>query len=144
MTTRFKASCLADVAPIKEKAKILLITATDVETRALHAHFRPLHPHGRCSTISMASQTYYVGRLGKYGVIHVQCQMGSVLPGGSGQTVAEAIAFWNVKAVVMVGIAFGVDRKKQRIGDVLVSKTVIPYCPKTRTTRKRNGCEQVC
>jgi hypothetical protein len=27
----------------------------------------------------------------------------------------------------MVGIAFGVDRDKQRIGDVLVSKTVIPY-----------------
>ena len=64
MTTRFKTGCLADVAPIKEKAKILLITATDVETRALHAHFRPLHPHGRCSTISVANQTYYIGRLG--------------------------------------------------------------------------------
>ena len=53
--------------------------------------------------------------------------MGSVLAGASGNTVAEAVAFWDVKAVVMVGIAFGVNRKNQRVGDVLVSKTVIPY-----------------
>jgi nucleoside phosphorylase len=125
--TRFETSSSADVEHVKERARILLVTATNVETTALHAHLHPLRPSGRCSRMTVGNQTYYIGRLGRYGVIHVQCQMGSVLPGASECTVAEAIAFWGVKAVVMVGIAFGVDRTKQRIGDVLVSKTVIPY-----------------
>ena len=124
---QFKSAKLEDTDHIKGKAKILLITATNVETVALHAHFRPLRPGGRCYQVTVKNQTYYIGRLARYGVIHVQCQMGSVLPGASAGTVAEAISFWNAKAVVMIGIAFGVDPRKQRIGDVLISKTVIPY-----------------
>lgn len=124
---QFKTGNLQDMAGLRERAQILLVTATKVETNALHARFRPLHPRTRCLKITVDNQTYYIGRLGVYGVIHVQCQMGSVLPGASESTVAAAITQWGVKAVVMVGIAFGVDRKKQRVGDVLVSKTIIPY-----------------
>src|SRR5262245_54073570 len=36
----------------------------------------------------------------------------------------------------MVGIAFGVDREKQQVGDVLVSKSVIPYEIKRVETQK--------
>ena len=124
---RFKTASSDAVAQAKERAKILLVTATNVETEALHAELQPLQPHGCCYSVTVGNQTYYLGRLGSYGIIHVQCQMGSVLPGASESTVADAIAFWGVKAVVMVGIAFGVDTTKQRIGDVLISKTVIPY-----------------
>src|ERR1041385_4419844 len=119
VTNRFTTANLEDVEEVKEKAKILLVTATNIETNALHALFRPLRSRGRCLRLTVGNQTYYLGRLGCYGVIHVQCQMGSVLPGASAGTVGEAMAFWGVKAVVMVGIAFGVDRKQQRIGDVL-------------------------
>jgi nucleoside phosphorylase len=134
---QFRAVASQEVENLKVFAKILIVTATDVETNALHAHFRPLQPRGRCLKMIAGNQTYYIGRLGRYGVIHVQCQMGSVTPGASGYTVTEAINHWDVKAVVMVGIAFGVDRQKQRVGDVLVSKTVIPYEIK-RVGKKQN------
>ena len=124
---KFRTASTDDIEQVKVRAKILLVTATDVETREIHAHLRPLWPRKRLFRISAENQTYYIGRLGCYGVIHVQCQMGSVLPGASGGTVADAIALWGVKAVIMVGIAFGTDEKKQRIGDVFISKTVIPY-----------------
>ena len=39
----------------------------------------------------------------------------------------NAINLWKPKAVIMVGIAFGVDDEKQNIGDVLVSSYIIPY-----------------
>lgn len=42
-------------------------------------------------------------------------------------TVTEAIDVWKPCGVVMVGIAFGKDEAKQKIGDVLVAKTVINY-----------------
>lgn len=109
------------------QAEILLVTATSVETDALHELFTPLPSHAHCLSVTIESHTYYIGRLGHYGVVHVQCQMGSVAPGASLSTVTAALTAWAVKAVVMVGIAFGVSRRKQRIGDVLISKTVIPY-----------------
>ena len=124
---QYKIVTSPDIADLKAQAQILLVTATDVETTALHASLRPLSPRTLCLKTTLGTQTYYIGRLGGYGVIHVQCQMGSVLPGASESTVTEAISQWGVKAVIMVGIAFGVDRDKQRIGDILVSKTVIPY-----------------
>jgi len=118
---------VAEVASLEEKINILLVTATEVETAALNMHLRPLPEKTNLLTVTVGKQTYHIGVLGKYGIVHVQCQMGSVLPGASSSTVEEAIAQWNVKAVVMVGIAFGIAPKKQRIGDVLISKTIIPY-----------------
>lgn len=116
-----------DVPALTGQVEILLVTATSVETEALHVLFTPLPSHSRCQSLTIDAHTYYVGRLGRYGVVHVQCQMGSVAPGASLSTVTAALTKWHVKAVVMVGIAFGVSRQKQRIGDVLLSRTVIPY-----------------
>jgi hypothetical protein len=40
-------------------------------------------------------------------------------------------------------MAFAVDGRRFNLvpGNMTITR---PYCPKTRTTRKRNGCEQVC
>src|SRR6266496_4835381 len=124
---RYKNTTLEDIHAVKDRLRILVVTATDVETTALHAHLRPLRPFNRCLKLALGNQTYYIAKLGVYAVVHVQCQMGSVSPGASKGTIAEAINLWGSRAVIMVGIAYGTDRKKQRIGDVLISKTVIPY-----------------
>jgi nucleoside phosphorylase len=118
---------LEDAQPVKDRLKFLIITATDVETDALHALFRPLPTFNRCLRVAVGNQVYFLGKLGGYAVVHVQCRMGSISPGASKGTVTDAINLWDSRAVVMVGIGYGVDRKKQRVGDVLVSKTVIPY-----------------
>src|SRR5262249_11235398 len=57
----------------------------------------------------------------------VQCRAGSGGPGGSALTAAESIAALSPQAIIMPGIAFGVDSRKQNIGDVLVSTQILNY-----------------
>jgi nucleoside phosphorylase len=42
-------------------------------------------------------------------------------------TAQQAINDFKPKAFLLLGIAFGVDRKKQRMGDVLVATSIFPY-----------------
>lgn len=37
-------------------------------------------------------------------------------------TVDNAIKMWNPRGIIMVGVAWGMNKGKQRIGDVLISK----------------------
>jgi nucleoside phosphorylase len=62
--------------------------------------------------------------------------MGSATVGGSEQAVAESIREVKPGAVVMVGIAFGIDKEAQPIGTVLVSKQLECYGPQRRGTAK--------
>jgi nucleoside phosphorylase len=60
-------------------------------------------------------------------VVLVQSEMGTSGPGGSLLTVSEAIRALEPAAVVMTGIAFGMDPSRQAIGDILVSENLRPY-----------------
>src|ERR1035441_3460021 len=53
--------------------------------------------------------------------------MGTSGPGGSLLTVSEAIRALQPAAVIMTGIAFGMDPSGQAIGDILVSENLRPY-----------------
>ncbi len=106
---------------------ILIVTATSVETDALHKHLISRDGSGKVQKHYKGNQTYYLGRIAQYEVVHVQCRMGSGTDGGSQVTVSEAIKVWKPKAAIMIGIAFGVDSEKQNIGDVLVSNNILPY-----------------
>jgi nucleoside phosphorylase len=113
---------------IKERISLLIITATDIETKILQGKMRPLTGYTNIAKMYLGNCTYYVGCFGVYGVVHVQCgSMGSISRDASLATAMEAIEIWKPKAVVMVGIAFGVSNNKQYIGDVLVSESIIPY-----------------
>lgn len=103
---------------------ILVVTATEIETNAFHSIMPDV-----IFKIICGDYTYYFGRVGCYNVIHVQClQMGSLNTGGSAQTVNNALKVWpNIKAVIMVGICFGFNKSKQKIGDVVVSSTIKNY-----------------
>ncbi len=93
---------------------------------------------GDVMSVNCGDNTYYLGRVGQYNVVHVQCsQMGSLSPGGSGQTTNVALLRdWpQIKAVIMVGICFGVDEKTQQIGDVVVATSIKNY--ETRRVGKK-------
>lgn len=111
----------------------LVVTATDVETSALHEVMS-----GDVAKTICGDHTYYLGRIGHYSIIHVQCsQMGSLNPGGSTLTVNTAINDWPyIKAVIMVGICFGFDESKQQIGDIVVATSIKNY------ETRRVGAEQ--
>ena len=103
---------------------ILIITATEMETKAFHEVMADPVMRVICG-----DYTYYVGQVGLYNIIHVQClQMGSLNPGGSSQTVNIALQEWShIKAVMMVCICFGFDDKKPQIGDIVISSAIRNY-----------------
>jgi nucleoside phosphorylase len=58
-------------------------------------------------------------------------------------TIASAIDELSPSAVIMVGIAFGVDRNKQTIGDVLISTHIWPYEPQRIGTAPDGGQNRI-
>ena len=104
----------------------LVLTATSTETEALHQKIVGIE-EGKIIRFTKDGNTYYLGLLGKYLTVHVQCSMGSIGRSSSILTVSKAIEHINPKFIIMVGIAFGVDERKQKIGDVFISKSIMPY-----------------
>ncbi|MBK8342207.1 MAG: hypothetical protein IPL12_02110 [Bacteroidetes bacterium] len=102
---------------------ILFMTATDIETHALHKHIEPLSNVSAIIKTPNGNQTYYLGKFGKYKIVHVQCGMGSLSRDASILTASNAIHLFNPKFVLMVGIAFGIDETKQKMGMFLVSRS---------------------
>lgn len=103
---------------------LLIVSTTQVETEAFHAVMPDV-----ILRVVAGDYTYYLGQVGQYNVINVQClQMGSLNPGGSAQTVNAALREWpHLKVVIMTGICFGFDNEKQQIGDVVVSSAIKNY-----------------
>ena len=78
--------------------------------------------------IYQGNQTYYVGVIGAYPVVLVMItMMGSIKRDASFSTASETISHWSPKLMIMEGIAFGRDDKKQKIGDILISETLSQY-----------------
>ncbi len=103
------------------------MTATEVERDAVLRRLRPLGARRAVLQGTVGPATYYLGALGPHGVALTMCRMGGAGLGSSHAAVAAACATWAPRAVVMVGIAFGKDPAKQRVGDVLVSSQIISY-----------------
>ena len=103
-------------------ADVLLVAVTDVEVRAVLACCQD---HKLCF---IHKRTYYnLGVIGGARTFLVQSEMGSDGMSGSRFTVEEGILALTPSAVIMVGIAFGLDEGKQQIGDILVSRQLVAY-----------------
>lgn len=114
-------------------ADFLLVTVTAIETEKLLEHISPISKQGVLEVV-YEEKTYHIGRMGGYNVIHCQCKnQGALAAGSSILTITNAIRHWPcIKAVIMVGIAFGMYDEdnpggKQHIGDLLIAKEVVPY-----------------
>ena len=128
--TKYEEKDIAFFNNYLRDSKILLITATKIEKEILHNHIKPIKDEESIIQISKGKQTYYIGVFGKYNITHVSCgDMGSIGRESSLITTSEAIRDCNPELVIMLGIAFGTDKKIQSIGDVLVSERVSPYEP---------------
>src|SRR5919108_423617 len=108
-------------------ANLLLVCATKVESKAIldvfqSASNKPSEP------MSIANRMYHnLGLINNTTVFMMQCEMGSVGLGSSLMTVSKGINALLPDAVIMVGIAFGVNKKRQLIGEVLVSQQLMLY-----------------
>jgi tetratricopeptide (TPR) repeat protein/nucleoside phosphorylase len=122
-----------DIAIVKAQLPstrlILFVTATDIEKECLHQVILDFSgEQNQITCCSSGNNYYYVGCIGRYGVVHVPCdKQGSISGAGVINTTGEAIDAWQPDAAIMVGIGFGRDEKKHNIGDVLVSEAVFNY-----------------
>ncbi len=106
---------------------VLLVTATAAESRALLA-IASQTLNGTPAAIH--KQSYLasdIGTLGDLRFLHVQCEPGSVGASNSQAVISDALRDFGPICVVMGGIAFGANRDKQRLGDVLISKFIVEY-----------------
>jgi hypothetical protein len=109
--------------------RIVLLTATTIERDSVLKCMVPPEGRERLLRVYHQKNTFFVGLLGVYPVVVCMCEMGS-MGRDSAQTVAsESLQVWKQSAIIMVGIAFGRDPDRQRIGDVLVADSIISYEP---------------
>lgn len=99
----------------------LFVTANEHERGAFEAKFI------RKKESSILGKTYYMGSFGNYSAAYIHMEEQGTTNPAATLLVGELVRELNPIAVVMVGIAFGVDESKQKIGDVLVSDKILPY-----------------
>jgi len=118
---------LKELNKVIQNGVALIVTVTDVETKATHDKLNPINGYSNILQVYDDDSTYYFGVLGKYNIVHVQSNMGSVGRDSAIMTISSAVKTLKPKFVIMVGIAFGVNDEKQNIGDVLIAEGIIPY-----------------
>lgn len=109
---------------------VLVSTATPTERDAVLRRMLPLEGHTAIAEVRQGHYTYYAGRIARHTVILVKSAMGTSAPRGSLLAGARAVEAWNPLAAIAVGLAYGADPDKLKIGDVLVSTRVNLYDPK--------------
>lgn len=128
-----------------EKSQVLIFTANQVEAntvvRLLSSEAKKTESESNwkqlLGTITTESCVFHFGTIDGVGVAHVQpLTMASFTMNGSFQTAQNIFKRYKPKIAVSLGVAFGQDASKQRLGDVLVSKAILPYDVNTKWTSK--------
>ena len=99
----------------------LFVTVNEHEREAFETRFI------RKEERYILGKTYYMGLFGNYSVAYIHMEEQGPTNPAAIPLVGELVRELNPIAVVMVGIAFGADGSKQKIGDVLVSDKILPY-----------------
>ncbi|SKA90260.1 adenosylhomocysteine nucleosidase [Prosthecobacter debontii] len=109
------------------RCDVLLFVATTSEKEKLKEAAKNLGLSFR--RLKGAYFRYYdLGPVGSYPrVLAVQTEMGTFSRGGSAARALMAVAETRATAMISVGMAFGVDRRRQQHGDVLVSRSLLTY-----------------
>ena len=125
------------------KADVLIVTATDVECRAVLAAFQGAT--GRDFATEPGPDSLYLdlGEVKGARVFMALSGIGSGGLGGSQESVRKAIEALSPSAVIMVGIAFGINEAKQRIGDILVSEQLALYDLRQRVGTDKEGHAEI-
>lgn len=93
-----------------------MVTVNDIETNSLISKLKPLKGYSDILVAYSKNNTYFIGGFGAYNVIHVQSDMGAMNRDAVMTTVDNAIKMWNPCGIIMVGVALGMNKGKQRIG----------------------------
>jgi nucleoside phosphorylase len=109
------------------KADVLIVTVTKVESSAVIQACEQATGMKAVAKKIEGCTYFNLGTLGNAQVFLTRSEMGYGGLGASLSTVYKGIEALSPTAIIMVGIAFGVDEKAQSIGDILVAKQLRPY-----------------
>jgi nucleoside phosphorylase len=105
---------------------VLLITVNQYEYDAVKR--LAIDRSGIDPPVMFGKRAYYdLGKIGGVRVAVVRSEMGSTQPGGSTITTLQAITDLAARYVIAVGVMFGTDRSKQKIGQILYSRQLQNY-----------------
>lgn len=110
---------------------VLLFVTTQSEHQALRTLAETL---GLVADWSKAARVhpqlgafFDLGEVGRHRVLAVPTRAGAVGAGGSSSQAVLFQAATGARALIAVGMAFGISSAEQHLGDVLVSRRVFPY-----------------
>jgi nucleoside phosphorylase len=107
------------------QADVLLITATKIESEAALQAFAGLSP---AAPTHIDGRVFFdLGTIQGARVLLTRCEIGASGLGASQQAIASSISSVRPAAVIMVGIAFGMNESKHALGSILVSEQLRPY-----------------
>lgn len=140
-----------DIEKVLKQCKIMVLTANPIEKAILHHHIiyngsddQTLNEKAenqvdktsntnKIKRIIHENNAYYVFKWGHYWVAHIhQQQTGSYKDYGLFATVTEALHYFKPNVILSIGVAFGIDYTKQKLGDVIVSKELFPFSENKR------------
>jgi len=110
---------------LDEPPTIVLLTVNKHETSAVIKAFVGQETP---RTETRDGITYsHLGRVGDLRIVHAISEMGAGGVGAAQSRTHAAIQAWDPRAIIAVGVAFGMDERKQDYGDVLVSSHIRGY-----------------
>ena len=106
---------------------LMLLATTEIEALTIINKMKPGAEFSEIWCYTHNSVVYHGGKFGAYEVVLVLSKMGSGGRDGSTLTTERAIQQIAPKAIIVIGIAFGMDRTEQRLGDVVIAESLQPY-----------------
>lgn len=123
-THELESDLLPEFVP---QTDVLIFTATNVELCYALGKTLPLKGQTAILQGISGSETYFLGRFGKFNAVLTKTRMGTIGVGAATLAAEQALRIWQPRAAFMIGIAFGKDPAKQHIGEVLVASAIVPY-----------------
>lgn len=114
-------------AALKTEKPILILTAVTVELKEVLSFLTPLDKYDTVLRCHIGQETYYVGKYGAENAIVTMCGMGAMGRDAVILSTQQAVNSFGPIAIIMIGIAFGKDKNRQSLGDVLVASQVVSY-----------------
>lgn len=106
---------------------VLLLVATQSEQDALAKAAAELDMPFESRTWSSLGEYFDLGTVGADRVFAVRTRMGAVPHEGSAYKATMFRHATGATAIIQTGMAFGVDPVIQKLGDVLIASSIIPY-----------------
>ena len=123
----------SDLNGVLEDCTVLILTANPIEQNILTCKLyyemnADVVNKEKLREIYADGCVYQFATIRNINIVHMHPNStSSFTVGGSANAVRSALDRFRPKLVISLGVAFGIDPKKQHLGDVLLSSAVIPY-----------------